>query len=89
MDITYEGQCTVERVAEFKQQLLDALNGNDPETRLSFAGVTEVDISFFQLLHAAGLSFEQGGKALTLRPDCPKELEFKARMSGFEKIVEA
>ncbi len=86
MKIEFEGELTVERAADIKQQLLDALLSGEP-VELGFSKATEVDLTFFQLLHAAKKSFSEKQQTLTLKKDLPEPFAFKAQVSGMEEIA--
>lgn len=86
MDIDLHGPCTIAQSASLKEQLLAAMTGGK-QTVLRFAGVEEVDLSFFQILHAATMSFQKQHVALVLSQDLPPRLADKARRCGFDAII--
>jgi anti-anti-sigma regulatory factor len=63
--LSLKGRLTVDRAAELKKAFQDALStGEAVDVDLSEA--TEVDITFLQLLHAAGKAAIQKGQAFVL-----------------------
>ncbi|MBF0182281.1 MAG: STAS domain-containing protein [Magnetococcales bacterium] len=86
MKIELEGACTVERAAEIRTLLLGALAGHE-KCEIGFARVTEVDLSFFQLLHAALHSFTRAGRTLTLKNDLDPQFATKASRAGLKRIA--
>jgi len=79
----------VARAEELHATLLQALQAADEEVTLSFSDVQGVDLSFFQLLHAATRSFQAGGKRLVLGSDLPGELHRAAACTGLHGIAAA
>jgi len=86
MDMEFTGACTIAQVDPLKAKLLGLLAGAG-KLVVSFKGVTEVDLSFFLLLHAAKRSFLDKGKELVLLADLPARLAEKARWSGLPEIA--
>ncbi|WP_027184182.1 STAS domain-containing protein [Desulfovibrio inopinatus] len=86
MNIEFEGDLTVERAADIKQQLLDALSTGE-SVELGFSKAADADLTFFQLLHAAKKSFAARQQPLILKKDLPEHLAFKAQVSGMEEII--
>jgi len=89
MKLVFEGSCTVERIAELKQMLARAMEGGKKQLELCFENVTEADLSFFQLLHAAVKMSQKRGPKLIFRPNLPESLTFKAVKTGMTHITTA
>jgi len=88
VDIQYKGNCTVDRIGELREQLMEAMSRGE-STRLSIREVQEADLAFFQLLHAARQSFAEHGVALELAADLPHRLAEAAQRTGLGHIVAA
>lgn len=89
MKLVFEGSCTVERIAELKQMLVSAMSDAEEQLELCFENVTEADLSFFQLLHAAAKTSQKRGPKLIFRPNLPESLTFKAVKTGMTHITTA
>lgn len=85
MRIDFSGSCTVQRMEELQQTVRDAANDPAAKVELGFAGVEDVDLSFFQLLHGVRRSFAAKGKDLIFLEDLPPALAPKARLCGFSQ----
>ncbi|MEO5331131.1 MAG: STAS domain-containing protein [Magnetococcus sp. YQC-5] len=86
MKIVLEGACTVEKSEEIRQTLLRAVSDKN-KTEISFANVESVDLSFFQILHAAVRSFARMGNTLILMNDLHPDFALKAERTGWQRIV--
>lgn len=72
MRVTITGDCTVVRAEEIREQLLSAVAG--PEgVELDISGVTAMDLSFCQLLHAAMASCAAKGVPFKLAGTLPED----------------
>ncbi|MBF0285214.1 MAG: STAS domain-containing protein [Magnetococcales bacterium] len=85
MKITLEGQYTVERADELRQQLMAVMKEKE-EVEISLAKVERADLTFFQLLHAAMKSRRQKGRSMKFSGDLPEALMFQARMCGLAEL---
>ena len=86
MSIRLEGPCGVERAEELKQTLLDAIAAG--EDGVDFSGVTDVDLTFFQLVHALRKQAEQGQAVPATTPTLPADFAAQAAWCGLEDIVD-
>lgn len=81
MPMTLSGSYRVERALELRDNLMNMLaKGHGVE--VSFALLQEVDLSFFQVIHAARKSFGKKGVPFTLLGDLPQSLMPLAKRSG-------
>ncbi len=80
--VKLEGSLTVERAAELKSVLVESLSRMD-RLHLVFENVTEVDISFLQLLCAAHHTAARKKKKLTLDGHRPELLRSAVAEAGF------
>lgn len=85
MKIELNGACTVERGEELKQLLLQSLE-KEAKIEIDFQGITDADLSFFLLLHAAQKSARELGKELILLPNLPENLAQRALWTGFSDL---
>ncbi|WP_461211261.1 STAS domain-containing protein [Desulfocurvus sp. DL9XJH121] len=83
MSIRIAGPCVVENASEVAAALLRGLAAG--ETEVDFSGVTDADLSFFQIIHA--LKKEAG--AATLLPSLPVVFGEAARWCGLAEILTA
>ena len=86
MSIRLEGPCGVERAEELRQALLAAVA--DGEDSIDFSGVTDVDLTFFQLVHALRRQGEQGEAVPAATPTLPADFAAQAAWCGLEDIVD-
>ncbi|MBF0610530.1 MAG: STAS domain-containing protein [Magnetococcales bacterium] len=86
MEITLEGDFTIERADALHNRLQEALQQKQPVS-LFFAGMGYADMSFFQIIHAARQSFANKRITLTLQPDLPQHLSHKATLCGLGYLV--
>lgn len=63
--VTISGELCVERVAEFRTQLLESISV-DHELAIDISGVTRIDLSGIQLIYATRRECERRGIALRL-----------------------
>jgi anti-anti-sigma regulatory factor len=82
MDIELSGDCTVNRVEEIAGTLREALASGKPLV-LHLGGVSQADLSFFQLLLALAASCRERGLALEVATGLPPEPEAKAAWVGY------
>lgn len=88
MEMHLQGVVGIDQVNELRQNLLNALQ-TAKEVTLSFAKVEGVDLSFFQLLHAANRAFRNRGIVFKTLADLPRQFAFQAEVSGWSGIVKA
>ena len=86
MDLKLEGAYNVERANELRDVLLEALKA-EGDISLSFAEVTEADLTFFNLLHALRKSCESEGKHVIMQADLPGGMAQRAAWTGFAEII--
>ena len=82
--VRVEGCLTIEHAAEWKMCLMESLNRTD-RVHLVFENVTEVDISFLQLLCSMHRTVAQDGKNLTLDAHRPEPLRLTVLAAGFAR----
>ena len=80
--LRFEGSLTIERAAELKMFLMESLNRMD-RLHLVFENVTEVDISFLQLLCSVHRTAVKEKKNLTLDGHRPESLRLSVLEAGF------
>ena len=86
MRISFEGKCTIGRAAELRETLLRALASGKP-VGLDFQGVTDMDMSFCQLIHAVRTSCIQRGLSCELEVNLPPGLAALAGRCGLPELV--
>ena len=84
--VRLRGNLTVEHAHELKQSILDALQGNE-RIVIELEGVTDVDLSFLQLLCAAHKTSMRLGKELTLFGDRSETFKLAVSDAGFPRIL--
>lgn len=72
--IVLSGALTVQRAAETQRLLEDALKGSTGMTIL-FDEVSDVDLSFLQILHAARTTCKDTGQTFAIEGDWPEILD--------------
>lgn len=80
--VRFAGSLTIERAAALKMLLMESLNWTD-SLHLVCENVTEVDISFLQLLCSAHRTAVKEKKKLTLAGQCPEPLRLAVWEAGF------
>ncbi len=80
--LTLEGKLSIERVAELKERLLNALAQSE-ELHLNLSQVTEVDSAFLQLLFSTHLAAARCNKRVRTVDGFPEVLEQAIVRSGF------
>jgi len=83
--LTFEGAQTIEKALSVKEVLLQAIQGDREKILLNLSKVEKVDLSFLQLLHAAGLEAEKSGKELALTGSVPETFLSAVKLAGFDK----
>lgn len=73
---------TVRSSAVFRQSLLEALEADD-QIELDLADVTDVDLSFAQMLYAAREQARRSGKSVRLRAAAPAPVVALLDRAGF------
>lgn len=86
--LTFEGPQTIEKAEAVKDQLLTAIKGKKKEILINLSKVGKVDLSFLQLLHAAGLEVAKGKKSLSLTGDVPPELIDSLKLAGYDRNLD-
>jgi len=84
--VSFEGKCTIERAAELRERLLKALNAGE-SVDIDFQGVSDMDLSFCQLIHALRVSCEGRGLSCALAADLPPQLAALAVKCGLPELV--
>ncbi len=84
--LVFNGRLTVERAAELKQSFREALSRSS-SIDVEMSGASEVDITFLQLLHAAGRAALAAGKSLNLPPIPPPALAKALKAAGLCRHV--
>ena len=77
---------TVERAAELKESFREALSSSST-IEVDVSGASEVDITFLQLLYAAGRAALAAGKSLTIPPVPPPAMAMALRAAGLCRHV--
>jgi anti-anti-sigma regulatory factor len=80
------GSWTIERAQELKHLLVTALRDNAFVT-MDLQGVTEVDLSFLQLLCSAHRAFLEANKHFVLHDDKSAEFKRLVREAGFVRTL--
>jgi anti-anti-sigma regulatory factor len=76
------GECVVNHCDFFKEVLLDAL-ARHSSVFFDLKGLENVDVTFFQLLYAAGLSAAEAGKTFRCGRNLAEAVRGTAATSGF------
>lgn len=80
-DLLFDGEVTIQRVAELKTQLSEALAGTDCLT-LNLKDVSRADLTFLQLLCSAHRTAQKAGKEMCLA-EIPDAVEKAVADAGF------
>jgi len=83
--ISFEGAQTIEKALSVKDALLQAIQGQKERILLNLSKVEKVDLSFLQLLYAAGLEAEKSGKEIAITGSVPEEFLSAVKLAGFDK----
>ena len=86
MRVIIEGECGVARAEEIKRMLLDALSSGEP-IELDLSGVSTLDLSFCQILHAFKLSCREKAVELSVSENLPETQDPVAVICGLPKIT--
>jgi len=89
MEIVFEGACRVDRFEELRERLMSGLKLQDGRVTCSMKAVTEADLSFFQLLHAAKKSYATAGVELMMLSYLPAALKARANLAGLPELCAA
>jgi anti-sigma B factor antagonist len=84
--LVFNGRLTVERAAELKQSFQDALS-RYPAIDVDLSGASAVDITFLQLLHAAGKAALKADKILNLPAVHPPAMAKALKAAGLCRHV--
>jgi anti-anti-sigma regulatory factor len=79
--IVLTGELNVQRAAEIKRLLEHALDGSTNMT-IVFEEVSDVDLSFLQILHAIRTSCEVLGRTLEIDGECPELVDRATDRAG-------
>lgn len=82
MKVDFAGDCSVSVAAEVKARLQEAYASSEP-VEVGFAGVSALDMSFFELLHAAKKTFAENGRKIVFHSDLPEEFSQAAAWAGW------
>lgn len=80
--LSLEGDLTIQRAADLKKALLNALKSAD-SCLLNFEQVTSIDLSGIQLLYSACQTASKSNKEISLDGDCPQVLQRAAEDAGY------
>ena len=86
MRVKIAGDCTVARAEELRTLLLEALSSGK-SLEIDLSGVTAIDLTFCQILHALQQSCVSRGTELTLGDNLPIDLAEQAVLCGLPEIV--
>ncbi|GFK93427.1 hypothetical protein NNJEOMEG_01259 [Fundidesulfovibrio magnetotacticus] len=86
MNITLAGDCSVSRAEEIHAAFLEALRSGAP-LELDLAGVTNLDLTFCQLLHALRAGCEAKGSTCTLLGQLQGAAAGQALLCGFPELA--
>lgn len=86
--LPFEGRCTVDRAEELRAALLAGLGEKDGIT-IDLSRVEEADLSFYQLLHSAMVSYRAKGALLTILPNLPEAFRDAADRCGLASLATA
>jgi anti-sigma B factor antagonist len=84
--LVFNGRLTVERAAELKESFRNALSRSS-SIDVDASGASEVDITFLQLLYAAGKAALAAGKSFNLPPVHPPAMAKALRAAGLCRHV--
>ena len=86
MQLSFSGDCTVARAEEIRASLLDALHSGD-SIEVDLGGVTGIDLTFCQILHALRLSCGAKGVGLALTDNLPEAHWREAAFCGLPELA--
>jgi hypothetical protein len=86
MRVSITGDCTVARAEEIRAAILAALEGPGG-LELDLGGVTAMDLSFCQILHAAMASCKAKGVSFTLAETLPGDQGSMAVFCGLPELA--
>jgi anti-anti-sigma factor len=81
-----EGSWTIHRAHELKEFLMDALKGKD-HVIVDLEGVSEVDLSFLQLLCSAHRSFLRRKRQFALHDNKPEAVKEVVKDAGYLRTL--
>ncbi len=84
--LVFNGRLTVDRAAELKKTFQDALSRYGA-LEIDLSGASEVDITFLQLLHAAGTAALKADKVMRLPAVHPPAVAKALKAAGLCKHV--
>ena len=82
MKLAFSGDCSVSEAGGVKARLMEALASSEP-VEIGFAAVSALDMSFFELLHAAKKSFAEKNRKVAFQADLPEEFAQQAAWAGW------
>lgn len=83
--LTFEGQQTIEKAVQVKEQLLAAIQGKKKNILLNFSNLEKVDLSFLQMIYAAGKDSVKAKKTFSLTGTVPQSLVDAVLLAGYDK----
>lgn len=86
MLLSFSGDCTIARAEEIRASILEALKSGE-DLDIDLGGVTAIDLTFCQILHALRLSCTARGVQLTLPDSLPETLAQQAVFCGLPEMA--
>jgi len=84
-EVVWNGELTVARIAELKEELQEVLSDTGQRVCVRFAEVEAVDISLLQLLCSAHRTAGRLGKVLAIHGDIPEPFIKVMQLAGFNR----
>lgn len=88
-EIRLHGDCLISRAAELHRLFLHLLAEPDDRVEIDLSAAGRCDLSFFQIICAAGRSFAQNSKILTWRAPLPSAVAKQFRKAGLAPACSA
>lgn len=86
--LVFEGELIISNISQIKRKLdtllLQLINS---ELLVEIKNVTNIDLSFLQLLESLGIHLSEKGIALSLKWELDEETKTLFRQTGFEKYA--
>lgn len=86
MRLSFTGDCTVTRAEEIRASILEALDSGEG-IEIDLEGVTAIDLTFCQILHALRQSCAAKGVELKLPDKLPEALASQALFCGLPEMA--
>lgn len=82
----FEGALTIQHVMEIKQDIEQRINKTSP-LHISLKKVTQLDLSFLQLLLALKKNYSSHGLSMQIHMELEQDLRQLIQISGFQQLI--